>query len=50
MVVEISREEGSAHPEVDTVVAAIATGHPAGRLRKAAKKVLHKRAMAGGAR
>ncbi len=37
------RIPGSVHPEVDEVVAAIATGHRARRLRKAAKKVIHKR-------
>jgi len=44
----VVRMQGSRHPEADAVVAAIATGHPAGRLRKAAKKVQHKRAMADG--
>ena len=39
----VLRMQESAHPEVDEVLAAIATGHPAGRLRKAAKKVMHKR-------
>src|SRR4051794_38643937 len=39
----VVRLTGSEHPEADAVLGAVATGHPAGRIRKAAKKALHKR-------
>jgi hypothetical protein len=42
--VAVLRMARVAHPEVDVVLESIATGHPAGRVRKAAKKVLHQRA------
>jgi hypothetical protein len=42
----VNRMTGSEHPETDAVLRAIATGHPAGRIRKAAKKALHKRTTA----
>jgi hypothetical protein len=44
--VTVLRMAGVPHPEVGVVLPAIATGHPAGRVRKAAKKVMHKRATA----
>ena len=43
----VVRLTGSRHPEADAVLRAVATGHPAGRIRKAAKKALHKRGAAG---
>jgi hypothetical protein len=42
----VLRMVDSEHPEVDVVLQAIATGHPAGRVRKAAKKAIHKRRTA----
>jgi hypothetical protein len=46
----VLRMQESAHPDADGVLAAIGTGHPAGRLRKAAKKALHKRVTTHGRR
>ncbi len=43
----VVRLTGSEHLEADDVLRAVATGHPAGQIRKAAKKALHKRGAAG---
>jgi hypothetical protein len=42
----VLRMVDSGHPEVDVVLDAIGTGHPAGRVRKAARKAVHKRRTA----
>jgi len=39
----VLRMVDSEHPEVEEVLDAIATGHPVGHVRKAAKKAIHKR-------